>query len=122
MKKSWLIVVGVIVLILIAAVVFYFSKDLTSQTETSISSQENLVLITGYKFVEPTINIKVGDTVTWTNKDSVKHTVTSENGEELNSNLFGKEESYSHKFDTPGIYDYYCVPHPSMKGTVVVTP
>lgn len=29
-------------------------------------------------------------------------------------------ETFRFTFDTPGTYDYFCIPHPFMKGTVVV--
>ena len=30
--------------------------------------------------------------------------------------------AYSHTFAQAGTYQYYCVIHPNMKGTIVVTP
>jgi plastocyanin len=65
--------------------------------------------------------VKVGTTVTWVNKDSTTHTVTS-----LGSNLFDSGDlplgaSFSYTFTQPGTYQYYCTIHPWMKGTIVVT-
>jgi plastocyanin len=75
------------------------------------------------------VNVKVGDTVTWTNKDSTPHTVTS--GE--NAKPDGKFDSspgfqqlivpqgtFSHTFTEAGSYPYYCGLHANMVGTVVV--
>jgi plastocyanin len=63
---------------------------------------------------------KVGQTVTWSNRDSAIHTVTSTTG------LFGSGDlagggTYSFTFTQPGIFHYYCTIHPWMKGTIVVT-
>lgn len=76
--------------------------------------------IKDFAFVPSQITINNGDTVTWTNMDSVKHTVTSDTGDELNSDLFGNGEKYSHTFNEEGEFNYHCIPHPSMKGTVIV--
>ncbi len=80
------------------------------------------VEILNYQYSPKTISVKVGTTVTWTNKDTIPHTVTASgsNGGP-DSTLFGLNGTYSYTFDKAGTYDYYCKPHPYMKGTVVVT-
>ncbi len=62
----------------------------------------------------------MGTTVTWTNYDSIGHTVTSDEGDEFRSPLFGSNETFSHTFNQPGEYLYHCEPHPNMKGLVTV--
>ena len=66
------------------------------------------------------VEVKVGETVTWINDDSGRHTVTSKDGV-FDSGMMGKGQSFSYTFDTAGEYPYYCEPHPNMVGTVVVT-
>jgi amicyanin len=66
------------------------------------------------------VKVKVGETVTWINDDSSRHTVTSKDGV-FNSGMMGKGQSFSFTFDKAGEYSYHCEPHPSMVGTVVVT-
>jgi plastocyanin len=78
------------------------------------------VAIQGFAFSPATIKVKKGTTVTWTNKDAVKHTVTADSGK-WGSNLLANGETYSYKFDNVGSFSYHCTPHPSMKGTVEVT-
>ena len=65
------------------------------------------------------LTIAVGDTVTWTNRDTVVHTATSVNGA-FDSGDLDVGESYSLTFTAPGTYDYLCTPHPSMTGRIVV--
>lgn len=78
--------------------------------------------ILNYQYTPKTITVKVGTTVTWTNKDTVAHTVTvTGSGGGPDSTLFGQNQTYSYTFDKAGTYPYYCKPHPYMKGTVVVT-
>jgi plastocyanin len=71
------------------------------------------------------INVKAGGTVTWTNQDTVVHTVTSGSGlddpnlgRDFDSGLLGK--GFSHIFFKPGEFPYFCQIHPTMVGKVVV--
>ncbi len=66
------------------------------------------------------VEVKVGETVTWINDDSGRHTVTSKDGV-FESGMMGKGQSFSFTFDKAGEYLYSCSPHPNMVGTVVVT-
>lgn len=81
---------------------------------------EVVVAIQNFAFDPKTVTVKKGTKVTWTNQDSVGHTVTSDTGSELNSKLLAKGESFSHVFATVGTYTYHCTPHPNMKATVIV--
>ncbi|HLC87101.1 MAG TPA: cupredoxin family copper-binding protein [Candidatus Nanoarchaeia archaeon] len=94
-------------------------EDISSGTELTIEN-EKIINIEGFAFSPKELRIKVGDSVTWTNKDSVGHTVTSDSGTELDSDLLSKEESFSHAFTKAGTYTYYCSIHPSMKATIIV--
>jgi plastocyanin len=74
-------------------------------------------------------NVHIGDIVTWTNRDSIPHTVTSG----INGRPDGRFDSspnfnplilplaaFSHTFTESGGYPYYCALHPNMIGTVIV--
>lgn len=78
------------------------------------------VRLQDFAFSPANIVVDVGTTVTWTNYDGVAHTVTSDEGEELKSPLFGQDGTFSYTFDEPGEYFYHCEPHPNMKGLVTV--
>lgn len=75
--------------------------------------------IENFAFAPASLKVKKGTTVTWTNKDSVGHTVTGENGG-WGSALLAKGQSYSHTFSEVGSFPYYCRPHPWITGTVEV--
>lgn len=90
-------------------------------TPVAAAPQEFQVTVAEFKFDPATLEIHVGDTVTWTNKDSFPHDVTQlPAGSGFSSPQFGKGDSYSFTFDTPGTYNYYCALHPIMLGTVIV--
>ena len=96
------------------------STETLVATDDSASMSEGAeVEIEDFAYVSAAITIKVGTTVTWTNKDSVRHTVSSDTGL-FESGLFGKGESFSHTFTEAGTFTYHCAPHPYMKGTVIV--
>ena len=77
-------------------------------------------------FIPSTAKINPGDTVVWTNPDRAVHTVTSGNpttGPDgyFDSGLMLAGGSYSKTFTSFGTYDYFCMVHPWMEGTVIVS-
>ncbi len=87
---------------------------------TGGNQQPNSVEMSNFAFSPATLTIKVGDTVTWTNKDSVQHTVTSDSGSELGSSPIPTGQSYSHTFSSAGTFAYHCSIHTTMHGTIIV--
>ncbi len=79
------------------------------------------VVIQGFAFSPQTITIAPGTTVTWTQKDSAPHTVTSDNGSFTASSELSPGQTYSLTFSKPGTYTYHCAVHPNMTATVIVT-
>jgi plastocyanin len=75
------------------------------------------VTIKDFVFHPATLRVSTGAEVTWTNLDSVAHTVT---GSGFDSGQLGQGQSWSHVFPTPGTYAYHCKPHPYMTGTIIV--
>jgi plastocyanin len=75
--------------------------------------------IRDFAFSPRTVEIRVGDTVRWRNRDSVEHSATARNGS-FDTGLLSEGESASVRFTTAGTYRYVCTPHPDMTGTVVV--
>jgi amicyanin len=69
-------------------------------------------------FDPPSVEIKAGESVTWTNSDAVPHVVKGADG--VASATLNQGDSYSRAFDTAGTFAYSCGIHPAMKGTVVV--
>ena len=62
------------------------------------------------------------NTVTFSNKDNVKHTVTATDGS-FNSGDILPGQSWTNTFNTAGTFSFYCIYHSSwMKGTVIVEP
>lgn len=115
MKRKFMVVILLVLVTLIIG-----CAQQTQTPDTTKLGSENNVRIRDFKFVPETLSIRVGDTITWANEDSAKHTVTSENGDEIDSEELGKGGSFTHTFNEPGEYTYYCSLHPSMKARIIV--
>ena len=100
-------------IVLAAAWVLVTSSPGQPQSSVSIDIQ-------GFAFNPAKVTIPVGTTITWTNKDSAPHTVTSRNGA-FNSGALDRGQTFQFTFNAPGTFDYFCSIHPSMTATVVVT-
>jgi len=87
------------------------------------SANSNQIEIMNFAYNSASVTIKKGTTVTWTNKDSAKHTITPDQESEdfKASELLGQGKTYSFTFAKAGTYSYHCEPHPYMKATIVVT-
>ena len=75
------------------------------------------VFIQGFAYSPSSITVAANTTVTWTNKDAVAHTVTSNSGL-FDSGLISANGTFSFKFTAAGTYPYHCTPHPTMTATV----
>jgi len=80
------------------------------------------VIMYNYKFVPLTLTVSTGTTVTWVNHDIAPHTATHQTfgDERFDSGKLRDTQIFMHKFRKPGTYDYTCVLHPGMRGTIVV--
>ena len=76
-------------------------------------------------FIPNIATVVIGGTVTWENGDTAAHTSTAGSATEgpsgvWDSSLIMAGSSFSHTFDAEGTFDYFCMVHPWMAGTVVV--
>lgn len=96
-------------------------SDSPSSSGTTNPPAANMIDIAGSAFNPRNLSIKVGTKVTWTNKDGVAHTVTSDDGGFTSSGNLGNGATYEYTFNAVGTYPYHCAIHPSMTGTITVT-
>ena len=79
------------------------------------------VEIMNFAFHPKSIRVKKGTKVTWMQKDSAPHTVTSMNPTGLfDSGSLSQSQQFAFTFDQPGTVEYSCTLHPSMTGKVIV--
>ena len=77
------------------------------------------VTIDSTSFLPVSVVANVGDTVVWTNKDLFKHTVTAADGS-FDSKDIEPGGTWSLTVKTAGAFDYACIYHSTMKGTLRV--
>ena len=100
-----------------AAVVFAAGCGGAGESSEPVATTD-VQMVKSYRFDPKVIEIKAGDTVTWTNEDNFTHTVEVDGQED---HKVGKGESFSIKFDTRGTYHYVCTLHSKdMDGEVIV--
>ncbi|MFA6269351.1 MAG: plastocyanin/azurin family copper-binding protein [archaeon] len=90
------------------------------KVDVSQEVQTYNIQIKNFAFSPQTLSIRVGDTVVWTNYDITSHTITSDVGNELASNVLLQGSPFSHTFTVPGVYNYHCSVHSSMTGAITV--
>ena len=76
-------------------------------------------------YIPSSISITAGHSVVWNNIDTAAHTVTSGSSSEgpdelFDSGLFLNGATFEYTFHEPGSYDYFCIVHPWMVGTISV--
>ncbi len=72
------------------------------------------VLIEGFVYDPEALPVRVGDTVTWTNRDIVPHTVTAEDGS-WDSGEIAAGETWTMTITAETMGSYFCVYHPGMR-------
>jgi amicyanin len=77
------------------------------------------VRIDNFSFSPAELRVRVGATVTWTNRDDIPHTVVSTD-KLFKSKVLDSDEKYSFTFGTAGTYAYFCSIHPKMTAKVIV--
>jgi plastocyanin len=75
------------------------------------------VSIQDFSFSPASVTINAGDSITWTNRDSMGHTATSDS---FDSGSLGYGQSFTYTFKDSGTFNYICSFHPGMKGVVIV--
>ena len=85
-------------------------------------AKANEVVISNYKFFPQTLTVPVGTTVTWVNHDLAPHTATHRSAgyEGFDTGDLILQAAFVHTFKTAGRYDYLCMLHQGMIGTIVV--
>jgi plastocyanin len=77
------------------------------------------IIIEGMKFTPQTLTVELNDTVIWHNKDFFPHTVTSKD-KTFNSTGIPVNGSWQLILKKQGTYNYKCIFHPIMTGSLIV--
>lgn len=130
---KWITAIIIVILIAIGVVVGVSYNSNTHNNQTSSSTNQNnsnanqnvpggTVNIRDMMFTPSQITVQKGGTVTWTNNDSVAHTVVDDLSDVggPNSGDIAPGQAYSFTFTKTGSFQYHDRLHTSMRGTIVV--
>lgn len=114
----------------------YSMPDNTTWAYDTADPAATVGMTNSMKFEADTVKISAGETVKWENSSLLAHTVTGdpaessiegsaklpEGAEPFDSGMMDPEETFSHTFEVPGTYQYFCIPHEGTKmyGWVIV--
>lgn len=124
MNKKIIIIVVVIIIVIIAGILLKdyikpYSLTGDKNIPTNIPLISNEINIQNFNFSPTTLNVQVGEKVTWKQNDQAIHKIVST--EELfTSNDLNSGDEFNFTFTKAGEYDYYCSIHPSMYGKIIV--
>lgn len=96
-----------------------FQRGAADDTDALLARADAVVEMRMLALAPREVRIRAGQTVAWVNRDPLDHTVTADDASWM-SGTFGLNEVYTRRFDQPGRYAYFCIPHPEMRGVVVV--
>ena len=96
------------------------SSGSTSTPAAASSGGGVAIKMQNIAFSPKAVTVKVGQKVTWTNDDQVDHNVTSQSGETIKSQNFGKGGTFSFTPTKAGTINYVCTIHPGMTATLTV--
>jgi plastocyanin len=106
-----------------ALLVALFSLTLTfaAVAREDDGEKARTVTIKDLRYEPAKISIKVGQSVTWINKDDNDHTVVADGDDDaFDSDNLGNGEKFKHTFKKAGKFKYHCRYHPRMKGEITV--
>ena len=94
------------------------SKDVTVEVPKGSATNQKCA---DQCFIPMKVSVAAGGKITWKNDDSAAHTATASDGKTFDTSLINAGSSASATFSTAGTFDYMCIVHPWMKGTVTVS-
>ena len=121
-KKIWIVALvfaGVVSTGLVARAGSFKQPGGRPQAAEDQKAGRSAVIIDNFSFAPVALTVAAGTTVKWTNHDDIPHTVT-ERDQKFKSKALDTDDTFSHTFDEPGTYEYFCSLHPKMTAKVVV--
>ena len=102
-----------------AAMILHANVAHAEEAKAATPATEDIkVNIDNFTFEPAQLTVKVGTTVTWTNRDDIPHIVVSAG--KFRSKTMDTDGTFSFTFTAPGDYKYFCSLHPHMTGMVKV--
>ena len=103
-----------------------FADHTTAEVDMAVGSSVVGCETTNECYIPHMVTIDVGGEVMWNNIDGMAHTVSAGTpaeglSDDFDSGLVAPGAMFSHEFTEAGTYDYFCLVHPWMVGSVMVS-
>jgi plastocyanin len=105
--------------ILTALLIATLSSGVSTLSPAAPRSMAYAIDIEAMRFSPATLEVKMGDIVTWRNKDAFPHNASAENGA-FGSGDIQSGRSWKFKAGKKGVFPYVCTLHPGMKSVLIV--
>jgi plastocyanin len=112
--------IAIILFVALAVLSTIRGKEAETTNAAPAKSAKAEVVMDNFSFSPQTFTVPAGGTVTWTNRDSMPHTVTSADNRFRKSPVLKPGQSFSNTFAAAGTYSYFCSIHPRMTGKIIV--
>ena len=99
-------------------VLFFISCNSSDKNSMANTHSADTVIIRQMQFFPALLNVNIGDTIVWINKDIVDHNVTEEKSKAWASDTLRVNKSWKMKVTDSA--SYFCTAHPTMKGKIVL--
>ena len=104
---------------LVRCLVMVLAATATTAVAADPKPVSHQVVIEGVQYAPHEVTVKVGDAIEWINHDPFPHTVTA-TGKLFDSHDIAAGGSWKYTATKAGIFEYACIYHPTMKGTLRV--
>jgi len=93
-----------------------------SRARAKAASKDQVsIAIRDIKFKPQHVAVKVGQKITWTNRDMAPHNVTAKKGATFASEKLNRNDSFTYTPTKAATIDYVCTIHPRQDGKLLVT-
>lgn len=129
---------GLLAIMVLAAAIGVVAAHSQSQSTAATSVQSTAVSVpvprsgtvyilgagangSGPSYLPTTLSVRMGQKVTWINRDNAGHTATADNGA-FNSDVLNPGQKFTWTPKQPGTYSYSDYTQSTLQGTIVVKP
>jgi len=103
-----------------AALLFLAACTKDKSVDNTGPGTPNTIMMKGSDFSPGILQANIGATITWFNDDDKVHTVTADDAS-FSSGDIAPGAKFTHSFGNTGTYNYHCMRHPEMKGSIIIT-
>lgn len=120
-KEKAALAVSLILAVIVSGCVQYGGTPAPKPTSPVVALDSSSISVFHTSVTPASVTIKKGGTVTWTNQNTMDHSIVSDDNKFATCELLNAGQTCSLKFSDAGSFKYHLRTHLNVKGTVVVT-